>query len=247
MRLRNTISILKWILIIFSLIAFLLINTEALCKMSPDISPQGFKTYLSLYNPFQVLFGSLFVVITADLAIERLGLMSESNKNAALASLNSFKASSRTTWIQTVKEFYSEIRSKDPRICKEITRKSIEIHDYLFAIDYKISDEETLEDFFDRFFSDGVSGFEQMNTVMLNVGFYSDKNQSYSFDSFRYIFFVMINADESYNGIAKDLEAIYKKMVQEFNSDLINADLYEAGIEQYVKNKSAGTQLKPED
>jgi hypothetical protein len=90
--------------------------------MNFDPSTQGFQYYLKLYEPYAVLFAATFVVTTANLAIERLGLMGEANSN-------SFKASNRTLWTQTVREFFSEVKDQDPYLTKEISRNMMNIHD----------------------------------------------------------------------------------------------------------------------
>jgi hypothetical protein len=119
--LSQPIFLLQWILILFSVVAFILATIDGL-KMSFDFSSKGFQSYLKLFNPYSILFAATFFVITAHLAIERLGLMSEAN-------INSYKASNRTQWIQVVREFFNEIKSDDPFLCKELSRQLLPIHD----------------------------------------------------------------------------------------------------------------------
>ena len=77
------------------------------------------------------MFASTFVVLTAHLAIERLGLMTDTNNN-------SFKARNRTNWIQIVKEFLPELKVDDPYMLKDITKQQLVLHDYLFKKNIKL-------------------------------------------------------------------------------------------------------------
>ncbi len=116
---RQTIFYLQRVLIVFSVITLGYILIEAL-SLKPDFSPQGFKNFMVLFKEYAVLFAATFVVITTNLAIERLDLMAQANSNALNASTNTFKASNRVVWMQTVKEFFSEVK-EDPYLCKQIS------------------------------------------------------------------------------------------------------------------------------
>lgn len=234
--LRQPIFILQWILIIFSAIAFILASIEGF-KMSFDLSSKSFQNYLKLFNPYSILFAATFVVITAQLAIERLGLMSEAN-------VNSFKASNRTQWIQTVREFFNEIKEDDPYICKMLSRQLLPIHDYLFDKSYKISTADETKDFFNKFFATRVCYFEEMNTKYLNIACYQSREQSYSWINFNYIVFVMVAVDESYKDFLKDLEKLYKEKVLEYSTPHIDPAAYELSAKEYYSRRLRGMDLK---
>ncbi|WMJ75365.1 hypothetical protein RCC89_19700 [Cytophagaceae bacterium ABcell3] len=155
-KLKQPIFYLQWILIIFSTVAFAFASLEGF-KMSFEFSNNAFKEYLELFNPYSLLFAATFIVITAQLAIERLGLMSDAN-------YTSFKAGNRTIWIQTTKEFLGDLKDENPFMCKELTKQLLTIHDYLFEKQYKISSKVDTQEFFNKFFKNRVQFFEEMNT-----------------------------------------------------------------------------------
>ncbi len=237
--LREPIFYLQWLLIILSLIALLFIHLDTL-KLKFDLSTTGFINYLNYYEPFKVLFSAAIVIITTFLGIERLGLMIQAN-------MYSYRASNRTLWIQTVKEFYSEIKRDNPYICKEISRKIVEIHDFLFELSYKIKDKEELKKFFDKFFLNRVQFFEEQNIKYQNIVSYHDDKHSYSFMDFKYIFNVLINADESYKDLQNDLQEIYQNAVLKFSKQHIDKELFEISAKNYSMLKSKGQDLKYDD
>jgi hypothetical protein len=235
-KLKQPIFYLQWILIFFSTVAFGFASIEGF-RMVFNFSSYGFQEYLKLFNPYSLLFAATFVVITAQLAIERLGLMSDAN-------YTSFKAGNRTVWIQVTKEFLSELKQEDPYMCKELTKQLLGIHDYLFEKQYKISSQVDTEEFFNKFFKKRVRFFEDMNTKFMNIGWYKDEKHSYSWDSFRYMIIVMVNSDECYSKFISDLRELYQQEILTFNKQTINALTFEVGYKNYIDRKLKGNELK---
>lgn len=205
--------------------------------MPLDISSSGFQNYLKLYSPYSVLFTATFIVITANLAIERLGLMNDAN-------LNSYKASNRAIWIQTVKEFLIELNIENPLMSKEFKKQLIIIHDYLFEKSYKISNESETADLFNTFFLNRIQFFEEMNTRFINIGYYPNESFSYCWDGFRYIIVVMVNIDECYPKFVLDMEKLYKAEVLKFSKDHIDLESYKFNLVEYSKRKRDGIDFK---
>jgi len=234
--LRQPIFYLQWILITLSVIALLFLTIEGF-KLPFKFSTKGFQNYLKLYEPYAILFAATFVVITSNLAIERLGLMSEANNN-------SFKASNRTLWIQTVREFFSEIKEQDPYLCKEVSRNIMNIHDYLFDKGYKLANKGETKDFFEKFFAKRVQFFEQMNTRYMNIACYGSDKQSYSWMNMRYLIFAMVNIDESYADFLKDLGDMYQQEVLKYSRPQIDKEMYELAEREHSMRKLRGTAAK---
>ena len=235
-KIKQPIFYLQWTLIIFSLVAFFLAAIEGF-TMSFNFSSAGFQEYLKLFKPYSILFAATFIVLTTHLAIERLGLMSDANSNA-------FKASNRTIWIQTVKEFLSELKEENPLMMKELSKQLLVIHDYLFEKQYKILTRSDTEQFFEKFFKNRVQFFEEMNIKYMNIACYRDDKQSYSWDGFRYLIIVMVNADECYPKFSLDLKELYQKEILAFNSSFINAHTFELVYKEYAQRKLKGTDIK---
>lgn len=235
-KLKQPIFYLQWTLIAFSTLAFILASVEGF-KMSFDPSSKGFQEYLKLFTPYSILFAATFVVLTTHLAIERLGLMSDANNN-------SFKASNRTIWIQTVKEFLSELKEENPFMLKEFSKQLLLIHDYLFEKQYKFQTINDTKDFFEKFFKNRVQFYEEMNTKYMNIACYRDNSQSYSWDGYRYLIIVMVNADECYPKFIIDLRELYLKEVQEFSKSNIDPQAFELVYKEYIQRKLKGTDLK---
>ena len=123
-KIRSGINVLQWILIVFSGIALFFVFSNAF-SLKFEFSQKGFNIFLGLFKPYSFLFGATFIVISANLALIRISIMFESN-------LKSYIASSRTVWMQTIKDFYDEIKSTDPYIVKEFNKDLAAIHDFLF-------------------------------------------------------------------------------------------------------------------
>ncbi|REG78408.1 hypothetical protein [Algoriphagus antarcticus] len=235
-KIKQPIFYLQWTLIVFSIVAFILATIEGF-KMSLDLSSNGFQEYLKMFTPYSILFAATFVVLTTHLAIERLGLMNDANNNA-------FKASNRTIWIQTTKEFLSELKEENPLMLKELSKQLLVIHDYLFEKQYKILSENDTKELFDKFFKNRVQFYEEMNTKYMNIALYRDNRQSYSWDGFRYLIMVMVNADECYPKFILDLRELYQQEVLTFNSSCIDPQAFEFAHKEYIQRKLKGTNLK---
>ena len=235
-KIKQPIYYLQWMLIVFSIIAFLLTTIEGF-KMSFDISSIGFQEYLKLFTPYSILFSATFIVLTTHLAIERIGLMIDANNN-------SYKASNRTIWIQTVKEFLTELKEENPHMLKDFSKQLFDLHDYLFEKQYKLASINDTNDFFDTFFKNRVQFYEEMNTKHANIAVYHDNHQSYSWDGFRYLIIVMVNSDKCYPKFLTDLRELYQKEVIEFSNSNVDGIAYELAHQEYIKRKLKCAQLR---
>lgn len=225
--LKEPIFYLQWILILLSIVALVLITIEGF-KMSLQLSTIGFQNYLKLYSPYSILFTATFIVITAHLAIERLGLMTDANNT-------SYKISNKTLWIQTVKEFLVELKTNNPMMYKDFSRQLINIHDYLFDSKFVFSNYSETKKFFDKFFASKIQFFEEMNTKYMYCSCYINKEQSYSWDEFRYIIVVMINIEECYTAFISDLNKLHQIEVLKFSTNQIDPTAYKFGLTGYRK------------
>ena len=235
-KLKFVINVLQWILIIFSVMSFLIALIEGFtCPF--DFSIKGYQAYLSLFQPYSIIFASTFVVITSNLAIERLGIMNQAN-------INSFKANNRTQWIQVVREFFHEIKDDDPYLVKELIRNLLSIHDYLFEKNYRISNQSELKDFFNKFFASKIASFEQVNRQYLNISLYKDEKHSYSWMNFRYLLFAMINIDDSYENFLGDFEILYLEKVLDFSKDKIDENGFLLSVKEHNDRKRSKIDIR---
>ncbi|MCU0421661.1 MAG: hypothetical protein MUC81_02530 [Bacteroidia bacterium] len=232
---KNTLRYLQWILVTFSGVALISVCVSSFTH-SVDISTQGFKNYLVFFSEYYTLFASTFVVISTNLAIDRLDLMADAN-------YTSFKAGNRIAWMQTVKEFISELKESDPLMAKQFIRSLMTTHDYLFQRQYVISSKAQTIEFF-NLFKTQVSFFEDMNTKYMNIACYQDINQSYSWEAFRYIVVVMVNLDECYPSFILDLKELYIAEISSRPGIIVNKQTYAVVYEQYLERKRKGTDIK---
>ena len=224
--LKGILTILQWVLLISSLIGIVLTLFEGF-KMDFNFSSTGFQHYLSLYQPYSLLFGATFVVLTTNLAIERLGLLIESSRAT-------FKIGNRTAWIETANYFIDEIKGSDPFMIKVFKRNILNIHDFLFDRNYKFSNKEGLQDFFNQFVKDHVIFFEQQNETHIGTGgFYRDEEYTYSFESFRYIFANIVKLEESYKSTMDDLRELFIAEVKKLPNRQVDRETFRRSIENY--------------
>jgi len=212
---KKILNILQWVLIFLSLIAILFILVNA-CKLSFQFTEKGFQNFLSLFQPYSFLFGATFIVISSNLALERLWLMNQAN-------LKSFKASDRTIWMQTIKDFYSEVRDNDPYVVKEFNKNLTSIYDYLYELNFKFDNKEQVKDFLDKFFVDNIDLFESMNELKIRIKCYANENHTYSHRAFEYLLHVCLEIKNCYKNFIFDLFDLYmievKKVQQKSGID----------------------------
>ena len=218
---KGIINWLQWVLLTLSLIALTFSFLEGL-KYQFGFDSEGFQFYLSLYSPYSLLFGAAFLVLTTNLAIERLALLTESN-------LATFKIGNRPVWIENANLLLKEIEEYDPKMAKTIRRNLVDIYDVLFEANYKLESKKALEDFFNKFFRDNVKLFEKNNLEHIKSGgVYRDKDYNYSYRSFRYIFAYLVRMNESYSGLTTDLEDLYQVEVFKLSINNIDKDSFRA-------------------
>jgi len=220
---KGIINWLQWVLLTLSLIALTFSFLEGL-KYQFGFDSEGFQFYLSLYSPYSLLFGATFLVLTTNLAIERLALLTESN-------IATFKIGNRQAWIDNANLLLEEIKESDPVMAKTIGKNIVDIYDVLFDTNYKLESKKDLEDFFNKFFRDNVKLFEKHNSQHIQLGgVYRDKDYNYSYRSFLYIFANLVRVNESYLGLITDLKDLYQVEVFKLSSKNINKDLFRAAF-----------------
>lgn len=228
-KLKQPIFYLQLILIAFSIAAFLFSCWKAF-SMYWDFSPGGFETFLNVFQPYSMLYAATFVVISTQLAIERLGLMSEAN-------FNSFKIGNRTAWSLAAREFISETKNSDPYLAKDITRQLLDIHDFLFENNYKLNSIDEAKSFFVKFFANKVAFYEEMNEEHMELACYENENKAYSWDAFRYLIQVMVNTDQSYPRFITDLQQLYLAEVKKMPNRLIDSQTYQLVVQDRSKRR----------
>ena len=216
---QKFLLIISILIFTLSIIAFIYTFLEG-CQMTFDFTSSGFQNYLKLFKPYWDLFSSMVVVITGYLAVTQLRLMYESNRT-------SFKVSNRTIWIQTVKDFMIEMKVNNPFMFKDVYKKLINIHDYLFEKNYKISDKIKAEEFFKSFFLNEIENYEKNNIdYEKHIGYYNNDNHSYSYEEFKNLIRVMIDCDASYERFLQDMREMYQIEVLKSSVNYINSKEY---------------------
>jgi hypothetical protein len=204
---ENILKYVQVLLFTLSLIALIFCFNESL-KLAFDISNNGFKNLLLVFKPYYPLFAATLVLTTARIA------------------LKSFIINSKNTWYNNIKEFFEIVKEENPIIIKDVIRNSDSIHYYLNSIGFKFRSKNELVDFMNKFFTKRIEIYEKMNIVLQEVNYYENADMSYSWDNFKYIIDVMINVENSYDNFEKDLKEMYMNEVKDFNTDLINEDMY---------------------
>ncbi|MEQ9309250.1 MAG: hypothetical protein RLN90_07320 [Balneolaceae bacterium] len=224
--LKGILTLLQWILLAFSLVAILIALIEGF-KMDFSFTSTGFQNYLSLYQPYSLLFGATFVVLTTNLAIERLGLLTESSRAT-------YKIGNRAAWIETANYFIEEVKDSDPYMIKVFKRNILNIHDFLFDHNYKFSNKQELQDFFNQFVKDQVIFFEQQNETHVGTGgVYRDEEYTYSFQSFKYIFANIVKLEESYQSTMDDLQQLFVTEVKKLPNRQVDKETFRMAIQNY--------------
>lgn len=224
--LKVVLNIFQWVLICFSVLAVIFALQIAM-RYSFQINYEGFLIFINFFAPFSILFASTFVVVSAKYSIEQMVLMKESNF--------SFIANNeRNQWISFITPHIDSLMETDFDLRIDLLKKLPAIHDWLFRRKYIISNKQELQEFFNTFFKYKAQTYEQLNTFWLNVKYYPDKDYSYSFQSFRQIFILMID-EKSYSNIEQDLWEIYMTEVRMFSKDLINQKEYAKAATEYTR------------
>lgn len=228
--LKGFMNFLQWLFIVISVITIIITFTEGL-SFDIDLSSTGIQFYLNTYQPFSLIYGATFIVLTTNLGINRFGLLIDSNRAT-------LKIGNRNLWIETINYFLEDVKEKDPFMIKVFKRNILGIHDDLFDMDYKIESKSNLEDFFNKYFKDQVHFLEQMNDLHINLGgIYRDEDYIYSYDNFRYIFANMVKIKDSYAAIMKDLKEFYQTEVKSLPNRRIDKDGFRAAIASYNMTK----------
>lgn len=228
--LKGILTSLQWLLLVLSGVAIILTLLKGF-SLSFDISSEGFQYYLEFFEPYSLLFGATFVVLTTNVAIERLGLLIESSRAT-------YKIGNRTAWIETANYFINEVSDNDSYMIKVFKRNILNIHDFLFEINYKFSSKDDLKKFFDQFIMNNVGFFEQLNQRHIGMGgIYRDEDYTYSYESLRYIFVNITKIEESYQSVENDLKELFITEVKNQPNRLVNRETFRHANERYSMEK----------
>lgn len=228
--LKGIINFLQWLFISISAFTIIITFIEGL-SYAVDFSANGIQFYLDSYQPFSLLYGATFVILTTNLAINRFGLLIDSNRAT-------LKIGNRNLWIETIYYFLEEVKDKDPYMIKVFKRNILGIHDDLFDMDYKIEAKSNLESFFSKYFKDQIHDLEQQNNLHINLGgVYRDEDYSYSYDNFRYIFANMVKIKDSYTDAMNDLKEMYQAEVKSLPGYRVDKEGFRTANEHYQLTK----------
>ena len=78
----------------------------------------------------------------------------------------------------------------------------------------------------------------------MNLACYRDAEQSYSWDSFRYIIMTMVNIQESDDQFLSALRRLYQAEVMKFSKEHIDATMYPTAVQQYSIRRQQNTDIE---
>ncbi len=207
------------ILISFSIVVIILIHLE-LFKLEFTSSLIGLDFYLNSYSQFKVLFTGTVATVAAFLGLQRVKVSEVANKEK-------IKQDYFNEWKNAILVRSHEIEKYDPIMIQEINLLRKRIYDTLYDFNLKIEDIKQLTNFFNKHFENRINFFEQQNENSRKYGgFYRNDTHSYSFDSFRFVLWRMI--DEGYPDLDRDLKTLYLNSLDE--NRIIDYDLYVGSV-----------------
>jgi hypothetical protein len=235
---EKAIRVITSLLIGLSVIALILAIIQGFfLPPASDWSPsgwgRGFQNYLKVFEPYHALFAATFGAILALEAFKRLRLMAKANQNA-------YKASNRTIWIQTIKEFFPDVAKENPEMVRRFSKDILSLHDYFFEKDYIFSSEADVKGLFDAFFKNHVGVWEEKNSRFQRMVCYPDEKGSYSWEGFRLLISAMIKED-GFVGFWEYLRHLYQERVVDFikaNHHVVDPKVYQSNFEAYIISKS---------
>lgn len=189
-----------------------------------SFTPQGINTYLQGYGEYKTLFTGTVATIAAYLGLLRLKVANEANRDKLKQ--DRFSEFKTLIDVRTV-----EVESRDPYLKREFIRVRYNFFNDLYSRDFSILDLTNLTQVFNSHFLDVIRFLEEQNNRHIGMGgIYENDKQSYSFDSFRFVFQGCL--ENSYNNIVTDLLTLY---LSAMNPDrFINPEMYESASRNYI-------------
>ncbi|MCG8750554.1 hypothetical protein [Tenacibaculum finnmarkense] len=182
-----------------SILALISIHGK-LADFDSKFSPSGIDNYLSSYANYKYLFTGTIATCSAYFGLLRVKATLDSN-------LEKIKQDRFSEWKTIVQIRCGEIESLDPKMTREIIKIRLSIYNFLYDKNFKIQNINELTEVFNAYVSSLVGFFENTNKRQQQLGVYRNERHSYSFDSFRFVFYGML--DSCYEEMINDLEELY--------------------------------------
>jgi hypothetical protein len=205
-----------------SVIAVIGIQLDLVQNYSFSFTPDGFNTFLEAYSKKVNLFAGTIAITGLYFGLLRV--------NAAVtANVEKVKNDRFSEWKTVLDVRAAEIEKKDPFMKREFVKVRFQFFSKLYDKNFNISNKDALIDIF-SVFKPIVPFFEQQNNEYINMGGTArNQNHSYSFDSFRFLFFGGL--DNYYNNIETDLRNLY---IENMPADrIVNEEMYHAAYKNH--------------
>lgn len=201
MRILNILMIvIISILSIMSILALISIHGK-LAVFDVKLTPTGIETYLSSFGTYKYLFTGTIATCSAYFGLLRVKATLDSN-------LDKIKKDRFNEWKTIVQVRCSEIESLEPKMTREIIKVRRALYEDLYEKNFSIENKEELTEIFNAHISDLVGFFESTNKRQQALGgIYRNERHCYSFNSFRFLFYGML--DSWCDEMIEDLEALY--------------------------------------
>jgi len=188
------------ILLVLSLVAFVLIHWN-LADYSISLSPDGMEIYLTALGQYKALFTGTIATCAAYFGLLRVKVSEDANREKVKQDIFS-------EWKLVVQVRSAEVERNDLFMIREIIRLRRPLFNRLYELDFNVQNNAQLTDIFNEHISNMVNFFETQNNKHIGMGgAYPNDQYSYSYDSFRFIFFGMIEA--WYDNLENDLRTLY--------------------------------------
>ena len=220
MKIMNILMIIIiTILLVMSSIALISIHGK-LVDLPFEFTPFGIDNYLSSFGFYKYLFTGTIATCSAYFGLLRVKATLDSN-------IEKIKQDRFSEWKTIVQLRCNEIEYIDPKMTREIIKVRRAMYNYLYDKDFKINSIEELTPLFNDNIANLVAFFEDTNKRQQKLGtVYQNDRHTYSFNSFRFIFFGMIEG--YYDNIINDLENLYIANLRE--GRMINEGWYQTNL-----------------
>lgn len=212
------------ILLLMSILALTTIHWHLIeLGLTFSFTPKGIDTYISAFGQYKYLFSG--TIATCSVYFGLLGL-----KLSKDANLDKIKKDDFNEWKMILQVSSAEINKDDPLMINKIIKIRRQLFNDLHKLDFNIQNIDQLTAIFNDHIKELVGNFELNNNRWLGMGgIYKNDQHSYSYDSFQFIFFGMI--EEHYENIGNDLKNLY---IENLPADRhIDNDLYQTAMINY--------------
>lgn len=205
------------ILLFMSFLALFVIHYN-LSNLEFSFSPVGIENYLSAFSKYKSLFAGTVATCTVYMGLLRVKATNDGNREK-------LKQDLFNEWKTVVQTRSNEIEKYDPFMIREIIRIRRGLFNSLYVINFKIEEKAQLKEIFEKYVKNLISFFENQNNKYIDLGgIYPNNEHSYSFDSFRFLFYGMI--DYWYDDMERDLKELYNENLD--SNRTISLNLYQA-------------------